>query len=241
MFKRFLAAGLTLALCLSFTACGANDTSAKDKVNDLVEIKEQPDFDEQKPEKIYPEERLQNDKVVSNSNIDKFVADYNAKAGENSKLSYDAIRYDDFNKCYYIFDKDKNSGIRFRLGDFGQIMSASVYTGNLKNCGSNLVDMATACMNTFGYMGMSDDDKDTMKAIEREFNEKNNNIKSNASLFGGSVSLGTSQDGNLSQIEIPSQPAAKDVASADKQNQAKSNMEQELSKAKKAAEPSSNL
>lgn len=214
MLRKILLIGTLSVLCIgSLSACGADDTSAKEKVQEFFEIKEQPDPVIQDPQKIYPEERLQNDRVVENSNITKFLADYNSKASDCAKISYDAIRYDDSKHVYYVFDKSKNSGIRFRLGDFGQILSAIPYS-SVGNTGFNLVDMSTACFNTFGYSGISEADKQTLNNIKERFLAASANIQDNIPLFNGDISLSASKNGYLAEIEIPS-PPSEDTSSSD--------------------------
>lgn len=230
--KRLFIIGILAVLCIGgMSACGSSD--AKEKVQDLVEIKEQPDMEIQNPEKIYPEEKLVQDEVVDNSNIKKYVSEYNSKATGTNKIDYDCIRYNRSNNYYYVYDKNKNSGLRFRLGDFGQIISASVYTGNGKTDGVNLVDMATVAMNTFGYNGMSDDDKKTLNEINEKFKATTNEIHNKISLFNGSLSLNASKEGIVNEIEIP---AMKSVASDSSIKGSAEKTDKTLSQLKKDAE-----
>lgn len=221
MIKKLLIIGMISVLStVSLAACGADDTSAKEKVEELFEIKEQPDPIIQNPQKIYPEERLQNDRVVSNSNITKFVEDYNSKVSDDAKLSYDAIRYDETNHVYYVFDNAKNAGLRFRIGDFGQILSAIPYS-SVGDTGFNLIDMSTACLNTFGYSGMSDADKKNLDNIKERFLTASANIRDKISLFGGDLSLDAAKNGSLAEIEIPSPSVSEQEASSSSENDEK--------------------
>ncbi len=217
--RSFIIGIITVLFAVSMTACGSSD--AKEKVDDLVEIKEQPSIEIQEPEKIYPEEKLAQDEIVSNSNIEKFLSEYNSNANTENKIDSGEIRYNKNGDYYYVYDKSKNSGLKFRLGDFGQIISASVYKGNRNTNGVNLVDMATAAMNTFGYSGMSDKDKQTLADINKKFNETSDEIHSKISLFDGKISIDTTKEGNLNSIEIPSmQSLASDNSIKDSENKA---------------------
>ena len=214
--KSLISVILCLTLITSVTGCKASD-----KVNNYVGIEEQEEMIIQDTEKIYPSEDLQQDKIVSNSNIEAYMKEYNSSASEDTRINYDAIRYDEDERIYYVYDQDKDAGLKFIVGDYGQIISAKVFTGTTNNAGPNLLDMATIALNTFGYSGMSEEDKQALEDVTNRKNEMSSEINSDLALFDGELNLNISLKDSVNHIEIP---AKQNLASDNNKNESNEQM-----------------
>lgn len=221
MRKRKIKSLISVVACGALLMSVATGCKASDKVKSYFEIEEQEDMLIQETDKIYPSEDLQQDKVVNNSNIDTYMKSYNASAPVESQIEYDAIRFDEAENVYYVYDTDKNAGLKFIVGDYGQIISAKVFTGNNSASGPNLVDMATIALNTFGYSGISDEDKKAIEEITNKKDDISSAIHSNLDIFNGNVKLDISLQDSVNLIEIP---AKENLVTDENQNNSQNQM-----------------
>lgn len=228
--KYQLIAGAILII-LSFSGCKASE-----QAKNILEIKEQDSMIIQDTEKIYPNEigNIAKDPIVQNSNIDGYMEKYNKNASDDAKINYTSIRYNQNGNYYYVNDSNRNLGIKFVLGDVGQIISASVYSGSTSDTGVNMIDVISAATNTFGYGYISDEDRQKISDITNQINTAQGNINSSLNLFNGSLDMSVSLQDSVSLVDIPSMTqyfTNEDTARADKEmtdklnNEIKNNIE----------------
>ena len=195
---------LTTAICVVLSAvllsgCGA------DFVKDPLSVTEQPDIIIQESAKIYPSQvgNVLVDKKVDCPVIDAFMKKYNANAKNTAKIEYDAIYYNAERGYYYVNDVQKSRGIKFRLDKSNQIISASVYSGNLSDKQTDLVSMTEAAAQTMGYKSlMSDTDKAKISGVLNGYSSTQGTISEALPTFQNGLQLTLNMDNLFADVDL---------------------------------------
>lgn len=198
--KKILAAVAATALAaVTLSGCVANN------IHDSLSVTEQPDLVIEETAKIYPSQvgNVLVDKKVDCPAIDAFMTKYNANASEMSKINYDAIYYNDEKGYYYVNDVQKSRGIKFRLDKSNQIISASVYSGDLSDKQTDLVDMTATAVQTMGYTAlMSDADKAQISEVLTGYSNTQGAISQALPSFQEGLQLTLNMDNLFADVDI---------------------------------------
>lgn len=188
--------------CL-FAGCGSQG-----KLGAALRIPEQTTISVEDQAKIYPSQvgNVLTDAKVDVPSITAFMEKYNSAADDYTKINYDGIRYNAEQGYYYVNDTESSRGIKFKLDSSNNIISASVYSGNINDQQTSLVDMVSIAANTIGYKNvMSSSDKSQLNSIIGKYNATQGKVSSSASLFGD-MDLTINHDNLFVAVDLPAMP-----------------------------------
>lgn len=188
----------TLAIVAVFAGCDS-------RIGKSLQIQEQTTINVEEQEKIYPSQvgNVLTDAKVDVPSITEFMEKYNASADSYTKINYDAIRYNSEQGYYYVNDTESSRGIKFKLDNSNNIISASVYSGNINDKQTSLIDMVSIAANTIGYKNiMSSSDISQLNGIINNYNSTQGTVSSSASLFGD-MDLTINHDNLFVAVELP--------------------------------------
>lgn len=189
------------------------------ELGSALRLEEQPTINVEESAKIYPSQvgDVLVDAKVDVPAIDEFMSEYNASADSYTQINYDAIRYNSEQGYYYVNDTESSRGIKFKLDASNNIISASVYSGNINDSQTSLVDMVAIAAQTIGYRNvMSTADKSRLDSIISSYNSSQGAISSSASMFGD-MEYTVELDNLYVAIDLPAMPESyndEDVSSA---------------------------
>lgn len=193
-----------LLISLLFSGCSGNG-----KLGQALSIQEQPSIEIEEPAKIYPSQvgDVLIDAKVDIPAITEFMEKYNAAAKDSySKINYDYVRYNQEQDYYYVNDTESSRGIKFKLDKSNNIISASVYSGNINDKQTNLLDMVSIAAQTMGYKNvMSTSDKSRMNSIINSYNSAQGTVSSSVSMFGD-MDLSVNLDNLFVSVDLPAMP-----------------------------------